>query len=378
MGSHNLNMMIPYTICVGVLFQMAMGAPNEEISAPVRFDIPVDAEAYFLPPENVTLSRSLDRATSNCGCGLTPAIPRIVGGWISRMHSRPYQVYLQTQWNDGRWISCGGTLLNRQYALTAAHCVAEAKNLRVYVSLGEHDVQADVESQKAKLVMASAIIHPNYKSHSLEEDIALLKFDEPVSFNDNVVPACLPTDKTKSYAGKSAIVSGWGATAWEGAGSPKLKETYLRILHNTDAECRVYGIADWKLCAYKKRTSSCQGDSGGPLVVYEGGRMTVVGAVSYAYQCAATGFSTVYARVTHYLDWINANIKDGWRDGGEAATTAAPAVFYQCDLSCYIGAFAGLATINGNIPVSCNNGACFAKDGSDLCATFGFPCSRPR
>ena len=33
-------------------------------------------------------------------------------------------------------------------------------------------------------------------------------FDEPVSFNDNVVPACLPTDKTKSYAGESAIVSG--------------------------------------------------------------------------------------------------------------------------------------------------------------------------
>merc|ERR1712112_443005 len=254
MGSHNLNMIIPYTICVGVLSQMAMGAPNEEISAPVRFDIPVDAEAYFLPPENVTLSRSLDRATSNCGCGLAPASPRIVGGHISRMHSRPYQVFLQTQYNDGSWWNCGGTLLNRQYAMTAAHCVDKARNLRVYASLGEHDIQADIESQKAKLVMATAIIHPNWNRRFYLEDIALIKFDEPVSFNDNVVPACLPTDKTKSYAGESAIVSGWGNTAWVGAawaGSPKLKETHLKILHNTDAECRVYGIADWKLCAYK-------------------------------------------------------------------------------------------------------------------------------
>merc|ERR1712112_110198 len=325
MGSHDsaLIMMMPFIICVAFFSQIAMGAPTEETSAPVRFDIPVDAEAYFLPPENVTLSRSLDRATSNCGCGLAPASPRIVGGHISRMHSRPYQVFLQTQYNDGSWWNCGGTLLNRQYALTAAHCVDKARNLRTYVSLGEHDIQADIESQKAKLVMATAIIHPNWNRRFYWEDIALIKFDEPVSFNDNVVP-------------------------------------------------------DWKLCAYKKGTSSCQGDSGGPLVVYEGGRLTVVGAVSYANQCALTGFSTVYARVTHYLDWINANIKDGWCDGGEAATTAAPTVFYECDLSCFIGAFTGLATINGNIPVSCNNGACFAKDGSDLCATFGFPCSRPR
>ena len=84
----------------------------------------------FLTP----LKRSADveeRASTQCGCGYAPAAGRIVNGQqVNPMHSRPYQVYLQTCSSRG-CAMCGATLLNKRYAMTAMHCVADATNLVV-------------------------------------------------------------------------------------------------------------------------------------------------------------------------------------------------------------------------------------------------------
>merc|ERR1712115_553459 len=332
------------------LLGVAVAAPSAGNEGPISLELTVPISrslngSYFLPPANVTLARTLavmDRATSDCECGRTPAINRIVGGKVATKHSRPYQIYMQACSDSGCW-SCGGTLLNKQYVLTAAHCVDQAKAGTIKVALGEHDIQKDVETKTAQQISGSAIVHPQWNRAQTEHDIAIIKLNSAVTFNDNVVPACLPTDKTKTYAGKQAVVSGWGAVAFQGAGSPVLKETKIKILADTDVECQRMGPSGWKICAYKKGTNACSGDSGGPLVVKENGRYTVVGAVSHGVQCADTsgseGFAAIYARVTFYLDWINANIKDGKCNGGTSTgggstattttttttTTAAPA-----------------------------------------------------
>jgi len=393
------------------LLGCTLAAPATDTSGPISLDITVDgvpfsrslngsyflppanvtlARSYFLPPSNVTLARSLEvsnRATNDCGCGRAPAASRIVGGKVSKKHSRPYQIYMQACSDSGCW-SCGGTLLNKQYVLTAAHCVDQAKAGTIKVALGEHDIQKDVETKTAQQIMGSAIVHPQWNRAQTEHDIAIIKLNSAVTFNDNVVPACLPTDKTKTYAGQSAVVSGWGAEGFQGAGSKVLKETTIKILADTDLECRRMGPSSWKMCAYKKGTNACSGDSGGPLVVKEDGRYTVVGAVSHGAQCADTldGYAAIYARVTFYLDWINENIKGGKCTGGTSTattkapatttTTKAPATGKACDLSCFFGDLTNPnVLINGEIAVSCTNGKCTAKDGSDLCATFGNPCS---
>lgn len=52
-----------------------------------------------------------------------------------------------------------------------------------------------------------------------------------------------------------------------------------------------------------------QGDSGGPLTVVVGGTITQIGIVSFGAAAGChLGHPAAFARVTSFLDWINANM----------------------------------------------------------------------
>ena len=56
--------------------------------------------------------------------------------------------------------------------------------------------------------MKKIFIHEKYDRKKKNNDIAILKLDKNLIFNDNVKPACLP-DSSVSYDGVG-IASGWG------------------------------------------------------------------------------------------------------------------------------------------------------------------------
>ena len=56
-------------------------------------------------------------------CGLpaiTPQFPRIVGGIEAKEHSWPWQISLVLQ---GAGHNCGGSVVHKEWIITAAHCV---------------------------------------------------------------------------------------------------------------------------------------------------------------------------------------------------------------------------------------------------------------
>jgi len=57
--------------------------------------------------------------------------------------------------------------------------------------------------------LQTVIIHPKYNTYVMEHDLALLRFKEPVQFQPNVLPVCIPEDDS-NFAGFSAHITGWG------------------------------------------------------------------------------------------------------------------------------------------------------------------------
>lgn len=55
-------------------------------------------------------------------------------------------------------------------------------------------------------------MHPDYKPPAKYDDIALMKLDEPVSFNGFVRPACLHFEE--KIAEPKAIATGFGKLAY--------------------------------------------------------------------------------------------------------------------------------------------------------------------
>ena len=51
-------------------------------------------------------------------------------------------------------------------------------------------------------------MHKDFRFRSALVDIALLKVERDIKFNDDVMPACLPKSENISYVGKNVIVSG--------------------------------------------------------------------------------------------------------------------------------------------------------------------------
>ena len=233
---------------------------------------------------------------------------KIVGGVESKKGDWGWQVAIN--YNGG--FTCGGSLINSEWIVTAAHCVFTRTTPSLYsVDIGLHDRLAP-EVVAVNRRVSTIVIHPSYNPTFWRNDIALMKLISPITYSNFILPVCIPSESA-SMVGKVAIATGWGTLRAGGAVSRYLMEVAMPFL--TDLRCvQKYPDVDVTnaVCAGEvgENKDTCQGDSGGPLVVQNpvDGKWYLGGITSWGYGCGDGG---VYTRTSLYSKWITQTIRFG-------------------------------------------------------------------
>uniref|UniRef100_A0A182LYV2 Vitamin K-dependent protein C n=1 Tax=Anopheles culicifacies TaxID=139723 RepID=A0A182LYV2_9DIPT len=223
-----------------------------------------------------------------CGRGKTSS--RIVGGDAADVKEYPWIVMLMYR---GAFY-CGGSLINDRYIVTAAHCV---------LSLTPQQLLAKLYNVEHAEMVTRTIVklygHERFSLDTFNNDIALVKLQQPVDAGDTFVPICLPASG-RTFAGQNGTVIGWGKLA-NGSLSKGLQKAVVPIISNTQcrkSSYRASRITDNMLCAgyAEGGRDACQGDSGGPLNVGDSNFRELVGIVSWGEGCARPNYPGVYTR----------------------------------------------------------------------------------
>lgn len=227
---------------------------------------------------------------------------RIIGGDIAEPNQYPFQVALYIYINSATYF-CGASLITNEWVVTAAHCVEDATSF--VLLLGAHNLSA-VEDNRITYTSTEYVIHEDWDSYWLRNDVALIKLPEAVTLNSYINTVQLASG-SNTYSGDTSRVLGWGVTTL-GSVSDVLRYVDAEVM--TNEACAAYEeyssyIVSHHLCTAGNGTvGSCNGDSGGPLLV-DG---IQVGIVSFGVNDCAASYPSVYTRVTDFYSWINTTI----------------------------------------------------------------------
>jgi len=102
---------------------------------------------------------------------------RIIGGKEAANGQFPYQAAISLDDYD----FCGGSLISKNWILTAGHCVVIFEQWKVV--LGAHNLRDSNESGRVTLTTTEAILHEEFDFSNLDNDVAVLQLPEDVHFS---------------------------------------------------------------------------------------------------------------------------------------------------------------------------------------------------
>ncbi|KFB37797.1 AGAP012034-PA-like protein [Anopheles sinensis] len=170
----------------------------------------------------------------------------------------------------------------------------------------------DNSCQKRK--PSKLFIHEMYKPNSNMQidDIAMIRFDQPLNFTDFIEPICLPLkvtyDKSFEQEKENGNVFNVLAFGWGEMGGGVLSNTRRVVMLNVTTHDKCENSASSKtMCTFgvKERQDVCQGDSGSALVWLYKKQMYVVGVATYGPPCGMDpDRPSIAMRISYYIEWI--------------------------------------------------------------------------
>ena len=175
-----------------------------------------------------------------------------------------------TQYSDGTWLYCSGTLISSTVFLTAAHCAEDGERV---------EVTFDPDYQDGDTTYSGTFhADPAYPGTSADShDIAVVVFDKPVK---GITPATLPTAGSLSGIPSAQTFTSVGYGAYEVTNSPGGHQ-YLYDDVRQGATGTLNAVnKTWLRISMNASTGNggtCYGDSGGPNFL---GSTDVVAAIT--------------------------------------------------------------------------------------------------
>jgi trypsin len=245
---------------------------------------------------------------------------RIIGGKRVNAKRYPYYTYLRLFFQSGAVSFCGGSLVNSDVILTAAHCIVKAKDtvvqIKAYVNYTESIV---VTWNLTEYVFVRDVIawipHEKFDGTGHGDDIGLIILNKPVF---EVSPVKYNNDSNLPLDGNqvTAIGHGYVSVGSTSGVADYLNEVKVPIVSLEDCnDSNSFNgniVNESMICAGISTggKDACYGDDGGPLLLTGGSYFEdlQVGLTSWGIGCGHPNYPGVYTRVSFFNEWIHDNI----------------------------------------------------------------------
>ncbi|XP_078278585.1 complement factor B-like [Rhinoraja longicauda] len=296
---------------------------------------------YFPAYDYLEQAQEMVKKNNQFDCGVRGnlrqgPVGRIFGGVTSREYDWPWQVSIQLP-QSMREI-CGGSIISARWILSAAHCFNETMGMisNITVRIGSTRRRNSLQT----LSLEEVILHENFNRPTrMNNDIALLKVKETITYSSHVRPVCLPCTKRSAQllpspggnwyeacqsedvrltgsGGSMALklsgyVTGWGYYRKASKiSSLDLRHAQIDIQNRLTCDSP-FPLTDTMFCARGREADSCKGDSGGPLVLERNHRWIQIGIVSFGKSTiCGQDIMGIYSNVPRLMSWIKEKVTD--------------------------------------------------------------------
>jgi secreted trypsin-like serine protease len=224
-------------------------------------------------------------------CCSTPAAA-MVGGAAPSNLSAPVMI-------SGPRGFCTGTAIARDLVLTAAHCVPAGADYKL--------VQFDAQRQPKLRDIARIERHPKFSmqvflNHTATADVALIKLAAPLTSN----PASISAEKLSVAPGDRFSVTGYGLTERGNGKTGGTLRTASLVATGRPGNLQIR-LMDPATRNERAGLGACTGDSGAPVFQDFGGRLAIIGVVSWSTgpnNAEGCGGLTGVTPLSLYRNWI--------------------------------------------------------------------------